>query len=103
MADVRNLAVLAMADKTFTVVFIDSDDYHGNKKVCTYTGTLELEGSFAIIREWADIMNLKGNGPLHTKELKAIHVIPAHTISSIDWFVSPVVKMKQNEHTDSVA
>lgn len=97
MADVRNLAVMAMAEKTFTVVFTAPGDYQGNRKATTFSGTLELEGSFAIVREWEEVFNMKGNGPIHTKELKAIHVIPAHTILSIDWVAPPVVKLNPHD------
>lgn len=86
--EVRNLAVIAMTEKTFTVVFNEPGDYQGNKKASTYTGSLELEGSFAMVREWEAPAVVGGS-----KTLKAIHVFPASIIHHIDWTATPVVSL----------
>lgn len=65
----RILSAVAMADKNFTVKYMDTtpDD--------KFFGTVELEGSFANIRVWS------GSGNQRT--LQAIHVIPQHRIKEI--------------------
>lgn len=74
----RPLMPIAMADKKFTVT---TTGPYGGITHTDYTGTLELEGSFAVIREWE-----KG-------ELIGIIVIPSHLIMNIQWKPAKTVKL----------
>lgn len=85
--ETRKLMALAIADKTFTLT-VKTDSGESSS---IHTGTLELEGSFAVIREW-DILpgRMTGAG---NKTLKAIKIVPADRIISIIYVSSPVVNL----------
>lgn len=81
----RKLMSLAMSNKTFMVTY-KQDPLHrfASKNMSKHTGTLELEGSFAVIRDW------RGS------ELIGIKVITADQIESIEWIPTEeasVIKM----------
>lgn len=87
------MSMIISTEKTFTITYAGFASSRGEQnKTSTHTGTLQLKGSFVVIREWemSDMVNTKA-------KLKAIHIIPAGTILSIDWIETPVVKLIPHE------